>query len=416
MSIFKKLFWNNNNKWDLLEKFERAIGFKKAHFNCYLNVLKKIHEKEELLLEQEDLTKMVGIIGEIMNNNLKEANDANIRFWKDSEYSDEDAIEVIKIVLQEIYDEWYVNHYISFITMYLLEDSYKQKYNKWKNITKVDLNSLAEDSIISIFSDSELILKLCNKHYKEYMKMINNAVENNIKAEDLEIDDNFETLIISIIFWIKTQTSISENQMKEFAMKWIDNLVKDLWTSKISSWLEHILFNLIQRLWFNWWLNQIPSFNTIALSQAKREMNDEDYLPTTDINLGKNEKFLCDRPAIYRKLKNETQYSWVFYWLTTSVKIVKWLRFRAWVIKIPKQKVEKLEDIDIWTLYLTNKRILFKWKKKTFSVDIKKLLSIEISEYGLLLFKDGNENPYIVGMNDEDYYIFWELVSDLLNN
>ena len=54
MSIFKKLFWNNDNKWDLLEKFERARGFKKAHFNCYLNVLKKIHEKEELLLEQED--------------------------------------------------------------------------------------------------------------------------------------------------------------------------------------------------------------------------------------------------------------------------------------------------------------------------------------------------------------------------
>ena len=49
--------------------------------------------------------------------------------------------------------------------------------------------------------------------------MINHAAENNIKAEDLEIDDNFETLIISIIFWIKTQTSISENQMKEFAMK-----------------------------------------------------------------------------------------------------------------------------------------------------------------------------------------------------
>jgi hypothetical protein len=51
------------------------------------------------------------------------------------------------------------------------------------------------------------------------MKMITHAAKNNIKAENLEIDDNFETLIISIIFWIKTQTDISESQMKEFAMK-----------------------------------------------------------------------------------------------------------------------------------------------------------------------------------------------------
>lgn len=414
MSIFKRLFWNNN-KTNLLDSFERARNLKEAHLNCYLKIFKKLHDKEELLLEQQDITKMVGIIGEMVNNNLKEANEANIQAWKDPEYSDENAIEIIKLVLQEIYNKWYVNNYINFFIMYFLEDSYKQKYNNWKNITKVNQYTLAETLIPSIFSNSELILKLCDKDYNEYMKVMTHAVKNNVKAEEIEINDDFETLLISIIFWIKKQTDISEKQMKDFVMKWIDDLIKNLWTNNISSWLENILFHLIKRLWFDWWLNQIPSFNIVALAQAKRDSNDEDYLPTTDINLTKNEKFLYDKEAIYRKLRNEKERTWSYYWITSSIKIAKWLRFRMWHIVMPKQRVERLEDIDIWNIYLTNKRILFKWKKKTFSIDLNKLLSIELSEYWLLLFKNWNENPYIIWMNDEDYFVICELVSDLLN-
>lgn len=146
---------------------------------------------------------------------------------------------------------------------------------------------------------------------------------------------------------------------------------------------------------------------------------DKGLLPTIgkenhDLNLiFKNGEVLhYGQRATLRKLKNVTtriNYGGI----TTSIKIMHGLRYRAGSMKIGRETEEVYAPEDSGALYLTNQRIGFIGKRKQFAVPYEKISSFELGPGGLQIFKDGKETPYIVTI--DDYEVPLSIVSFLLN-
>lgn len=97
-----------------------------------------------------------------------------------------------------------------------------------------------------------------------------------------------------------------------------------------------------------------------------------------------------------------------------SIKIIKGVRYRYGSMKFKTNSHDELQEEDIGRLWITNKRIGFIGKRKNFVFNIEKIHSIELTQNGLEIVKEGKETPYIIGLNNYDIPCL--VVSNILNN
>ena len=102
-----------------------------------------------------------------------------------------------------------------------------------------------------------------------------------------------------------------------------------------------------------------------------------------------------------------------FWWLTWSIKIAKGVRYRVWSLWVSTHSTEYLVTEDEWTLWLSNMRIWFAWTRKQFTIPYNKVLSFNLTEEWLYIYKDGRENPFIIQM--DDYEVTCAICSFMLN-
>ena len=116
--------------------------------------------------------------------------------------------------------------------------------------------------------------------------------------------------------------------------------------------------------------------------------------------------------ASWNKLKRTTK-RYNYAGPTASIRIAKGIRYRLGSIAIQPIKEDYLLTEDIGVFYITNIKIGFIGEKKHFSVNLNKVFSIDLSENGLRIFKEGRENPFMLFL--EDYQVPLCIMSFLLN-
>ena len=84
--------------------------------------------------------------------------------------------------------------------------------------------------------------------------------------------------------------------------------------------------------------------------------------------------------------------------LSTSIRIMKGVRYRVGSIKLAPQTKDVMIDEDSGNFWLTNQRIGFLGHRKNFSLPYNKVLSFDLYRDGIAIHKEGRENPYIIGL------------------
>lgn len=97
-----------------------------------------------------------------------------------------------------------------------------------------------------------------------------------------------------------------------------------------------------------------------------------------------------------------------------SIRIAKGLSYRVGSYKVSAQTKEVLITEDTGPFWITNQRVGFTGQRKNFTVPINKVLHFELAPYGLVIAKEGRENPYLLQL--DDYEVPAAVLSHLLNN
>ena len=97
-----------------------------------------------------------------------------------------------------------------------------------------------------------------------------------------------------------------------------------------------------------------------------------------------------------------------------SIRICRGLRYRYGSINVDSKAAEYYDTSDRGIFYITNQRLGYIGQKQ-FTVDIKKIVSIQNGEMGLLIYKQGRENPYMIFMVNFSYDLPCSILSYLLN-
>jgi hypothetical protein len=131
---------------------------------------------------------------------------------------------------------------------------------------------------------------------------------------------------------------------------------------------------------------------------------DQGKLPTVDVpnlnvNLSSGEKLHYVNKAFIVKNKSVTK-GYNYSGFSTSIKIAKGLRYRVGSVKVHPQKVNVMMADDAGTFYLTTENVGYIGLNKHFSMAYDKILSLDIRDGFLYLYKKGKEGPFIISMDD----------------
>lgn len=137
-------------------------------------------------------------------------------------------------------------------------------------------------------------------------------------------------------------------------------------------------------------------------------------VPIIDLNviMGEGEHTHWSCPALLRKRKNIIK-SYSYSGPAASIRIVKGFRYRIGEVKVQRHTVEVMAIEDTGNFWLSNKRIGFHGKKKSFAIEYKKIHNLEATGDGLVLFKQGRETPFIISLDDYDVPL--AILSALMN-
>lgn len=147
--------------------------------------------------------------------------------------------------------------------------------------------------------------------------------------------------------------------------------------------------------------NQITFNKCYAL-----QLIDEGKMPNLkiegmDIAMKKGEIMHWCSPCTLRKKKSVTtgiNYSG----LTCSIRIMRGLRYRAGSMKFDPIKSEQLVVVDVGHFWLSNQRVGFEGRMKSFSFPYSQIHRLEVLPEGLLFFKQGKETGYLLSLDDYD--------------
>lgn len=85
-----------------------------------------------------------------------------------------------------------------------------------------------------------------------------------------------------------------------------------------------------------------------------------------------------------------------------SFRIMKGFRYRIGSVKVERVKAEQMAVIDTGHFWLTNKRVGFDGRKKSFSFTYPQIHRLDVLPEGLQFFKQGKETSYLLSLDDYD--------------
>ncbi len=204
-------------------------------------------------------------------------------------------------------------------------------------------------------------------------------------------------------------TDISNNVKGTFVQEFLDNAVSD---ERLSP-EEERQFEMICKN-----LNIDPTYSDITKQQLDRFRlywtieNAEIPEINVPISLTKQEKCYFQTSVEWYEKRTVTQRI-NYRGTTASIKIMKGVRYRVGSIKPQRVTSEEWKLIDIGTIYLTSKRLIFTGRQKNSNINLSKILAFTPYSDGVEISKDTGRPPFLKFTNNMD--IFSLILSRLLN-
>lgn len=250
-----------------------------------------------------------------------------------------------------------------------------------------------------LFSNSQLIEEYANVLFDEFLAN-NNAKAALDKAAEFarrnhmsigEVDDGNKQAAEKFNNYLPTVENLSENDLSELK-ELVDNipLQEDQKRRILKSALNRQLVVMADR-------GELHEF-------------DKSKMPLP-IQYKQGEKLHYLEGAINVKKKKKTV-GVNFAGPVASIRICKGVRYRLGSMSIQRQTVDSYDMSDEGVFYITNMRIGFLGKTQ-FSFNLNKLVSIQNGEAGLLIYKEGRQNPFMIAL--DDYDVPCTILSALLN-
>ena len=250
-----------------------------------------------------------------------------------------------------------------------------------------------------LFSNSELIEKYANLLFDEFIanknakaaldKAAEFARQNKMSTD--EVNDGKKKAAEKINDYLPTVDNLSENDLSQLK-ELVDNipLQEDKKRRILKSALNRQLIVMADR-------GELHEF-------------DKSKMPLP-IQYKQGEKLHYLEGAINVKKKKKTV-GVNFAGPVASIRICKGVRYRLGSMSVQRQTVDSYDMSDEGIFYITNMRIGFLGKTQ-FSFNLNKLVSIQNGEAGLLIYKEGRQNPFMIAL--DDYDVPCTILSALLN-
>jgi hypothetical protein len=251
----------------------------------------------------------------------------------------------------------------SFVTRYIEKQKYSKQYRQWCQEYQLKLAQLLQDNDLS--EDDRAVLKDLKQQYSLLDRELN-------AIHKVEVEKVFKRMIS-------------------------DERITDK---------EHASFESMMN-YFHLGLADVHFDQNVFNKYRSLSLLDENILPaipnpeqTVRVLFEKGETLhFANKTAVLRKLKSVTT-AIGYSGMSSSIRIMKGLRYRRGAYKIQRVKEDVLSAEDTGTFYLTSKNIGYIGIRKQFSFPYTKVRSLELRDTGLYIFKDGRENPFIVTMSD----------------
>ena len=119
----------------------------------------------------------------------------------------------------------------------------------------------------------------------------------------------------------------------------------------------------------------------------------------TDVNLGAGEVCHFQSSATLHEIRSRIRRV-SYHGPTARIRIMKGVYYRLGSFEPSIVRDEHLEQVDSGTLYLTNKRLLYRGARKSSSIRLNKILAFRVAEDGLIVEKETGRHPHFQLVGD----------------
>ncbi len=236
------------------------------------------------------------------------------------------------------------------------------------------------------------------------------------KAKELVLDGSLSDDDLKILEQIKIEHKLTDEDVQRYNIEALRGFVtKTFSDSRVSEEERQQIVQIHKK--FN-----LPSD---AVVYSQKDFNkyymldqiDKGNIPTTEnhdlnINMGIGEKLHFADKAFFVKNRSVTERI-SYGGFSGSVRIAKGIRYRVGTLKVNAQKKQVLSSEDVGFVYMTTDNIGYLGVHKNFSLPYNKIVSLDVKNGYLFIYKKGKEVPFIILM--DDYEVLLAIVSAKLN-
>jgi hypothetical protein len=236
------------------------------------------------------------------------------------------------------------------------------------------------------------------------------------KAKELVLDGSLSDEDLKILEDIKTEYKLTDQDVVKYNIEALRGFASKTFSdSRVTEEERQQIVQIHKK--FN-----LPAD---AVVYSQKDFNkyyildqiDRGNIPTTEnhdlnINMGIGEKLYFADKAFFVKNRSVTERI-SYGGFSGSVKIMKGVRYRVGSLKVNAQKKQVLSSEDVGFVYMTTDNIGYLGVHKNFSLPYDKIVSLDIKNGYLFIYKKGKETPFIISMND--YEVLLAIVSFKLN-
>ncbi len=275
------------------------------------------------------------------------------------------------------------------------------------------LNSCLEDKFLSEEELNDLkhlkyILGLNDKEVDEIHQALAGKIYKNevIKViQDGELDEKERIFIEKLQNDLKLPQEVAnkiyEKSGQELIRNFMNNAIAD---AKLTPQEEKELYAIAKNLNAELKLDEATKSDLEKYKLYWQIENDEMPELVVDINIPRSEKcyFMAEQTSWFSRYEQAEQTTYSH--SNLILKIAKGLYWRDTNESLLELDTDEWEQIDTGTLYLTNKRILYKGNKGDKIILLSRILDFTVYSNGLELEKDGDKNPFLSFQKSTDIF------------
>lgn len=315
-------------------------------------------------------------------------------------------------------------------------------------LCSVEINKITQENIINIGHNYK-IKNILNKYRKDffdiYKLFLNNFISDKKFSDeelsilkhlkllfglnDKEVND-IQTQMTTEIYKNEVKNVFADDKLTNNEKEFLSNLQKDL---KLPNSIADKLYNESATKLLQDYVNRITSDQRIS-PEEENELNELTKNLNVDLNLDNNSKSAFQKMKLFWKIENgdipvieaniNLQKKEVCYFVTNvkwyemrtvtkrinyggptlSIKIAKGLYWRTGSMNVQNVSQDIMKLIDIGTLYLTNKRLIFMGQKNNKTINLNKILDFTCYKNGFDIQKDTGKSPFIEFSENVDLF------------